>query len=131
MTGVLPLLVVLFVFVPIVELAVIIQVGQAIGVVETLLLMLLVSIVGAWLVKREGIGVWRRAQRQLDTGVMPGRELVDGVLIMIAGALLLLPGFVSDCLGILLLLPPVRAVVRGLVIRRLRTRVVAQSTYFP
>jgi len=131
MTGVLPLLVVLFVFVPIVELAVIIQVGQAIGVVETLLLMVLVSIVGAWLVKREGIGVWRRAQRQLDTGVMPGRELVDGVLIMVAGALLLLPGFVSDCLGILLLLPPVRAVVRGLVIRRLRTRVVAQRTYFP
>jgi len=131
MTGVLPLLVVLFVFVPIVELAVIIQVGQAIGVVETLLLMVLVSIAGAWLVKREGIGVWRRAQRQLDTGVMPGRELVDGVLIMVAGALLLLPGFVSDCLGILLLLPPVRAVVRGLVIRRLRTRVVAQRTYFP
>jgi len=117
MTGVLPLLVVLFVFVPIVELAVIIQVGQAIGVVETLLLMVLVSIVGAWLVKREGIGVWRRAQRQLDTGVMPGRELVDGVLIMVAGALLLLPGFVSDCLGILLLLPPVRAL--------------AQRTYFP
>ena len=131
MTGVLPVLVVLFVFVPIVELAVIIQVGHAIGVVETLLLMVLVSIVGAWLVKREGIGVWRRAQRQLDTGVMPGRELVDGVLIMVAGALLLLPGFVSDCLGILLLLPPVRALVRGLVIRRLRTRVVAQRTYFP
>ena len=131
MTGVLPLLVVLFVFVPIVELAVIIQVGQAIGVVETLLLMVLVSIVGAWLVKREGIGVCRRAQRQLDTGVMPGRELVDGVLIMVAGALLLLPGFVSDCLGILLLLPPVRALVRAVVIRRLRTRVVAQRTYFP
>src|SRR5438552_7956144 len=131
MTGVLPLLVVLFVFVPIVELAVIIQVGQAIGVVETLLVMVLVSIVGGWLVKREGIGVWRRAQRQLDTGVMPGRELVDGVLIMVAGALLLLPGFVSDCLGILLLLPPVRALVRAVVIRRLRTRVVAQRTYFP
>ena len=131
MTGVLPLLVVLFVLVPIVELAVIIQVGQAIGVVETLLLMVVVSVAGAWLVKREGIGVWRRAQRQLDTGVMPGRELVDGVLIMVAGALLLLPGFVSDCLGILLLLPPVRALVRGLVIRRLRTRVVAQRTYFP
>ena len=131
MTGVLPLLVVLFVFVPIVELAVIIQVGQAIGVVETLLLMVVVSVAGAWLVKREGIGVWRRAQRQMDAGVMPGRELVDGVLIMVAGALLLLPGFVSDCLGILLLLPPVRAVVRGLVIRRLRTRVVAPRTSFP
>ena len=130
MTGVLPLLVVLFVLVPIVELAVIIQVGQAIGVVETLLLMVIVSVVGGWLVKREGIGVWRRAQRQLDTGVMPGRELVDGVLIMVAGALLLLPGFVSDCLGVLLLLPPVRAGLRRLVIGRLRKRVVVQRTSF-
>ena len=130
MTGVLPLLVVLFVFVPIVELAVIIQVGQAIGVIETLLLMVAVSVVGAWLVKREGIGVWRRAQRQLDTGVVPGRELVDGMLIMLAGALLLTPGFVSDCLGVLLLLPPVRAGLRRLVIGRLRKRVVVQRTSF-
>ena len=131
MTGVLPLLVVLFVLVPIVELAVIIQVGQAIGVVETLLLMVVVSVAGAWLVKREGIGLWRRAQGQLETGVVPGRELVDALLIMLAGALLMTPGFVSDCLGILLLLPPVRAGLRGLVIRRLRRRVIAQRTSFP
>ena len=127
----LPVLVVLFVLVPIVELAVIIQVGQAIGVVETLLLMVVVSVAGAWLVKREGIGLWRRAQGQLETGVVPGRELVDALLIMLAGALLLTPGFVSDCLGILLLLPPVRAGLRGLVIRRLRRRVIAQRTSFP
>jgi UPF0716 protein FxsA len=131
MTGVLPLLVVLFVLVPIVELAVIIQVGQALGVVETLLLMVAVSVVGAWLVKREGIGLWRRAQRQLETGVVPGRELVDAMLIMLAGALLLTPGFVSDCVGILLLLPPVRAGLRGFVIRRLRKRVVVERTSFP
>jgi UPF0716 protein FxsA len=131
MTCVLPILVVLFVLVPIVELAVIIQVGQALGVIETLLLMVVVSAVGAWLVKREGIGVWRRAQRQLETGVVPGLELVDGTLIMLAGALLLTPGFVSDCLGILLLLPPVRAGLRRLVVRRLRRRVVAQRTSFP
>jgi UPF0716 protein FxsA len=110
---------------------VIIQVGQALGVIETLLLMVVVSAVGAWLVKREGIGVWRRAQRQLETGVVPGLELVDGTLIMLAGALLLTPGFVSDCLGILLLLPPVRAGLRRLVVRRLRRRVVAQRTSFP
>jgi len=130
MSCVLPLLVVLFVLVPIVEIAVIIQVGQAIGVTETLLLMVAVSVVGAWLVKREGIGLWRRAQRQLDTGVVPGRELVDGMLIMLAGALLLTPGFVSDCLGVLLLLPPVRAGLRRLVIGRLRKRVVVQRTSF-
>jgi UPF0716 protein FxsA len=129
MTYVVPLLVALFVLVPIVELAVIIQVGQTLGVLETLLLMVVVSIVGAWLVKHEGIGVWRRAQRQLELGAVPGRELVDGTLIMFAGVLLLTPGFVSDCFGILLLLPPVRAGLRGLVIRRLRRRVTAQQTF--
>ena len=127
--AVVALLLLLFVLVPIVELVVIIQVGQAIGVLQTLVLMLVVSIVGAWLVKREGIGVWRRAQRQLELGAMPGRELVDGTLILLAGALLLTPGFVSDCFGILLLLPPVRAGLRALVIRRLRKRVVAQQTF--
>src|SRR6185503_6606492 len=129
MTSVVPLLVALFVLVPIVELAVIIQVGQTLGVLQTLLLMVVVSIVGAWLVKHEGIGVWRRAQRQLEMGAVPGRELVDGTLIMFAGVLLLTPGFVSDCIGILLLLPPVRAGLRGLVIRRLRRRVTAQQTF--
>jgi UPF0716 protein FxsA len=130
MSFVVPLLVVLFVLVPIVELAVIIQVGQALGVLETLLLMVVVSVAGAWLVKREGIGVWRRAQRQLDAGAVPGRELVDGTLIMLAGVLLLTPGFVSDCLGILLLLPPVRAGLRRLVIGRMRKRVVAHRIDF-
>ena len=129
MTSVVPLLVALFVLVPIVELAVIIQVGQALGVLQTLLLMVVVSVVGAWLVKHEGIGVWRRAQRQLEMGAVPGRELVDGTLIMFAGVLLLTPGFVSDCIGILPLLPPVRAGLRGLVIRRLRRRVTAQQTF--
>jgi UPF0716 protein FxsA len=131
MSCVLPLLVLLFVLAPIVEIAVIIQVGHAIGVLDTLLLMVAVSAVGAWLVKREGIGLWRRAQRQLETGVVPGRELVDGMLIMLAGVLLLTPGFVSDCLGVLLLLPPVRAGLRQLVIRRLRKRVVVQRASFP
>ena len=131
MSCVLPLLVLLFVLAPIVEIAVIIQVGHAIGVLDTLLLMVAVSVVGAWLVKREGIGLWRRAQRQLKTGVVPGRELVDGMLIMLAGVLLLTPGFVSDCLGVLLLLPPVRAGLRQLVIRRLRKRVVVQRASFP
>jgi UPF0716 protein FxsA len=127
---VLPVLIVLFVLVPIAELAVIIQVGQAIGVLETIALMLAVSVVGAALVKREGLGVWRRAQRQLEAGAVPGRELVDGALIMLAGALLLTPGFLTDCVGILLLLPPVRAVLRRMVIARMRRRVVAQRIDF-
>jgi UPF0716 protein FxsA len=116
-------LVLLFIVVPIVELYVIIQVGRVLGVVNTLALLLIVSFVGAWLMKREGLSTWRRAQRQIDAGVVPGRELVDGALIVLAGALLLAPGFVTDVVGILLLLPPVRAGVRTFARHRLERRV--------
>jgi UPF0716 protein FxsA len=120
---VLGLLVLLFLVVPIVELAVIIQVGQALGVAETIALLILVSVAGAWLVKREGLGVMRRARRQVEAGKVPATELVDGVLILGAGALLLTPGFVTDCIGILLLVPPVRAGVRAYARRRIRVHV--------
>jgi UPF0716 protein FxsA len=116
------LLVGLFVIVPIVELAVIIQVADGIGIPETIGLLVLVSVVGAWLCKREGIGVLRRIQASLDRRQLPTRALIDGGLIMLAGALLLTPGFLSDILGILLLLPPTRAVVRAAVLGVLAKR---------
>ena len=106
------LLALVFLVVPLAELAVIIQVGQWIGVVDTLALLVLISVVGAWLAKREGIGVWRRIERQLQLGRMPGNELIDGFLILFAAALLLTPGFLTDLLAILLLRPPTRAVAR-------------------
>jgi UPF0716 protein FxsA len=111
-------LVVLFVLVPLAELYVIIQVGQAFGALNTIGLLILVSAVGAWLVKREGLGVWRRFQRQVEAGVVPAREIADGVMVLFAGALLMTPGFLSDMAGIALLLPPVRAAVRAGVARR-------------
>ena len=107
-----PLLVILFIGVPFAELYVLIQVGHAIGVLNTLGLLLLVSIVGAWLAKREGIGVFRRMQASLNAGRVPGAEIVDGFLILLAAALMLTPGFLTDIVAIFLLLPPVRAVVR-------------------
>jgi UPF0716 protein FxsA len=110
-------LIVLFLLVPLAELFVIIQVGQAFGALNTIVLLILVSAAGAWLVKREGMGVWRRFQRQVETGVVPGREIADGVMILFAGALLMTPGFLTDLLGIALLLPPVRAAVRAVVMR--------------
>ena len=119
----LPVLLVLFIVIPIVELAVIIQVGQAMGVLPTIGLLLLVSVVGSWLVKREGLGVWRRFKHQMETGNVPGKELADGMMIMLAGALLLSPGFVTDVVAILLLLPPVRAAIRGSLLRKLTLRV--------
>ena len=116
------MLVALFLVVPFVELFVIIQVGRAVGVVDTIAVLVLVSVVGAWLVKREGLSVLRRAQERVDRGAVPGRELVDGVLILFAGALLLTPGFVTDLVAILLLVPPVRAALRSGVVRQLRRR---------
>jgi UPF0716 protein FxsA len=115
-------LVLLFVVVPLAELYVIIQVGQAFGALNTIALLILISVAGAWLVKREGLNVWRRFQRQIETGSVPGKELADGVMILFAGALLMTPGFLSDIAGILLLLPPVRAVVRAGVLRRAARR---------
>ncbi len=116
------LLLALFIVLPIVELAVIIQVGQAIGVLNTIGLLLLVSFVGSWLVKREGMAVWRRFQEQVNRGQVPGKEIADGVMVLLAGALLISPGFVTDVAGVLLLLPPVRAVVRASLIRRAAVR---------
>ncbi|MEP6622829.1 MAG: FxsA family protein [Acidimicrobiia bacterium] len=101
-------LILALVVVPLVELFVIIRVGEWIGYVETILVLIACSIGGAILVKREGLGTWRRAQAQLRAGEVPAGELVDGVLILAAGALLLTPGFVTDAIGFLLLIPVVR-----------------------
>lgn len=113
----------LFLVVPILELYVIVQVAGGIGVLETIGLLILVSIVGAWLVRREGMGVMRKVQQQLGQGEVPTKQLVDGALILFAGALMLTPGFVTDALGVLLLVPPSRIVVRNVLMRRFRGRV--------
>lgn len=119
----LPILVVLFIAIPFAEIYVLLQVGHAIGVLNTLALLILVSIVGAWLAKREGLGVLRRMQRALNEGRVPGTELVDGFLILLAAALMLTPGFLTDIVAIFLLLPPVRAVVRRELRRRFARRI--------
>jgi UPF0716 protein FxsA len=112
----------LFLVVPFVELFVLIQVGQAIGALPTIGLLVVVSVVGAWLVKREGLGVIRRAQQQVNRGHVPGTELIDGVLILFAGALMLTPGFFTDVFGIALLIPPVRAALRSVARTQLAKR---------
>jgi len=117
------ILVLLLVVFPLVELYFIIQVGQTIGALETIALLVAISIVGAWLAKREGIGVWRRINQQMSAGRVPGVELLDAFLILLAGALLLAPGFISDVLAIFLLIPLTRALVRGVVRRRFTSKV--------
>jgi UPF0716 protein FxsA len=124
---VLPLLLVVFIVVPIVELAVIIQVGQEIGVAPTIAILILDSVLGAVLMRSQGRAAWRRFNETLAAGRPPAREVLDGVLVIFGGALLLTPGFVTDIVGILLLLPPTRAVVRGLLVRRLGARLVVSA----
>ncbi|MCU1485170.1 MAG: fsxA [Actinomycetia bacterium] len=117
-----------FLVVPIIELVVIIKVGAAIGVLNTIGLLILSSIVGSWLMKREGLGVLRRIQAQLSAGQVPGKELVDAFLILFGGALMLAPGFLTDIAGMALLLPPVRAGVRAILRRRFTARVFGPGT---
>ena len=112
------LLVALFIAVPIVELAVIIQVGQAIGVWWTIAILVVDSILGSLLMRSQGRAVWRRFTVALQSGRPPAREVADGVLVIFGGALLLTPGFLSDIFGLLLLLPPTRALVRRLFLRQ-------------
>jgi UPF0716 protein FxsA len=123
----LPLLLLLFIVVPIVELYVILQVGQAIGVLPTIALLIADSILGSVLMRSQGRAAWRRFNAALAEGRVPHREVLDGVLVIFGGALLLTPGFATDVLGVLLLLPPTRAVIRGVLVRRLLPRMVASS----
>jgi UPF0716 protein FxsA len=120
-------LVLLFIAVPLAELAVIIQVGQAIGVWWTIGLLLLDSILGSWLMRHQGRSAWRRFNAALQEGRVPTREVLDGALVIFGGALLLTPGFITDILGGVLLIPPTRAVVRGILARRLANRMIVSA----
>jgi UPF0716 protein FxsA len=121
-------LVLLFIVVPIAELAVIIQVGQLIGVWWTIALLIADSILGSILMRSQGRAAWRRFNDTTRAGRVPAREVLDGALVIFGGALLLTPGFITDVLGLLLLLPPTRALVRGVLARRLAHRMVVSMT---
>jgi UPF0716 protein FxsA len=108
------LLVILFIVVPIAELFVIIKVGEAIGVLPTLALLLADALVGSLLLRHQGRGAWRRFNAALSERRFPGREVADGVMIVIGGTLLLTPGFITDVFGLIFLVPPSRAIVRRL-----------------
>jgi UPF0716 protein FxsA len=111
------LLIVLFIVVPIAELYVIIQVGEAIGVWPTLALLLADALLGSFLLKHQGRGAWRRFNEALAQRRFPGKEVVDGLLIVVGGTLLLAPGFITDIFGLILLVPPTRAIVRNVLKR--------------
>lgn len=116
---------VMFVLVPLAELWVLLTVGDALGVVPTILILLADSIIGGVLLRTQGRGAWRRFVAALRAGRPPSRELADGLLIVIGGALLLTPGFLTDVVGILLLVPPSRALVRRALERTIARRLAA------
>jgi UPF0716 protein FxsA len=122
------LLILIFIVVPIAELFVIIQVGEQIGVLWTIAILIADSILGSLLMRSQGRAAWRRFNVALEAGRPPAREVLDGVLVIFGGALLLTPGFLTDILGLLLLLPPTRAVLRRILVRRFADRMIASAT---
>jgi UPF0716 protein FxsA len=114
-----------FLLVPVAELYVIYKVGDAIGVLPTFLLLALDSVLGALLLRAQGRAVWKRFNEAMGAGRIPHREVIDGVLVIFGGAFLLTPGFLTDVVGLLLLIPPTRAFVRRLAVRRLGRRAAA------
>ena len=121
-------LIALFVLVPFAELYVILQVvGPAIGAPWTILLLAADSIIGALLFRSQGRAVWRQFSEAVSTGRIPHREVVDGILVVFGGAFLITPGFLTDVIGLLLLIPPTRAGFRRLVVRQLERRTIAAA----
>ena len=116
------LLVLLFIVVPLVELFILIQVGQVIGPLWTIAALVVVSVLGAWLVRREGPRAWRRFREALEQGRLPTDEVIEGALVLFGGALLLTPGFATDALGLLLMFPLTRRMIAAAIKRRLGAR---------
>ena len=114
----LPLLLLLFIAVPLLELYVLLQVGEAIGVLPTIGLLLLDSVLGSILMRTQGRRAWRRFNQAVGAGRVPTTEAIDGVLVIFGGALLLTPGFITDIFGLIFLIPPTRVLVRRLLVRR-------------
>ena len=117
----------LFIVLPVVEIYLLIQVGQTIGAWWTILLLIADGFLGSWLMKREGSRAWRALQEALESRRMPARELADGALILIGGTLLLTPGFVTDVVGFFCVLPFTRPVARQALTRFLTRKLLARS----
>jgi UPF0716 protein FxsA len=117
----------LFTIVPLIELFLLVKLGTVIGIAPTILIVIFTGALGAWLARWQGLGVLRRVSEDLAAGRLPADALIDGLLILIAGAVLLTPGLLTDALGFVLLVPQGRAVVRRAVAARLEQRTVVRD----
>jgi len=116
------LLLAAFLGVPLLEIAVFVKVGGVIGLWPTLAIVILTAVVGTWQLRVQGLATLTRARSQLDRGALPTHELFDGACLLVAGALLLTPGFVTDTIGFMLFIPPVRGFLRAAMARRMAAR---------
>ncbi len=107
----------LLIIVPALEIGLLVLSGNAIGVWPTILLIILTGILGAWLAKKEGLNTIRTAQLQMQNGEVPGKLVLDGICILVGGAVLLTPGFITDAVGFFLLIPYTRAIIKALLER--------------
>ncbi|NOZ68956.1 MAG: FxsA family protein [Deferribacteres bacterium] len=112
----------LFIIVPVAELALLIKIGTFIGTFNTILIVILTAIIGAHMVKSEGIGVMYRIRKNMDEGIFPAEELIDGMMILIAGALLLTPGFLTDSAGFLMVFPVSRDYIKKIARRYIKKK---------
>lgn len=112
----------LIIVLPAIEISVLLLSGHLIGFWPTLLLILVTGALGLFLAKRQGIETWKKAQEQTQYGYMPGNEIIDGICILIGGIFLVLPGLISDVMGIILLLPLTRNLLKPIVIRFIMNR---------
>jgi UPF0716 protein FxsA len=121
---------VLLILWPLLELFVAIKVGEAIGALLTVLLLIAGWPLGAWVLRSQGRTAWRRLAAAVDAGRPPGREVLDGALVVVGGVLLMVPGFITDVIALCLLIPPSRALMRGLLIRNFQSRLVVHAARF-
>ncbi|MFF5396903.1 FxsA family protein [Peribacillus butanolivorans] len=107
---------------PVIEFIVLLLSGNVIGFWPTLFLIVATGLIGAYLAKRQGMETWKKAQEQIRYGMMPGNEIIDGICIFLGAALLLSPGLISDILGLILVFPPTRNLLKPIVIRFIMNR---------
>jgi UPF0716 protein FxsA len=113
----------IFALIPVIELSLLIKIGSIIGTFNTIAIVILTAIIGAYLVKLEGLGIMYRIQQNMQEGIFPAEELINGMMILMAGALLLTPGFFTDVIGFLMVFPVSRRVIKRIARRYIEKKI--------
>ena len=112
----------LFAVIPMIELALLIKAGSYFGLFNTITIVILTAVIGAYMVKMEGIGIMYRIQKNMQEGIFPEDELINGMMILVAGALLLTPGFFTDIIGFLMVIPVTRNFIRVYAMKYIKSK---------